>query len=127
MSKPIDVGCASLESSNLTMLEFHYNVIENMFNIYILYLMVILIALYTILSIQIFMNGWKKTANILIYQIIHEKICEMMINNKKLRCFKDELNGRGMSEMLGSSPTSYAFKYQHIDKNHKRSIQSSCG
>ena len=57
MSKPIDVGCASLESSNLTMLEFHYNVIENMFNIYILYLMVILIALYTILSIQIFMNG----------------------------------------------------------------------
>ena len=56
MSKPIDVGCASLDSPNLTMLEFHYNVIENIFNINILYLMVILIALYTILNIQIFVN-----------------------------------------------------------------------
>ena len=56
MSKPIDVGCASLDSSNLTMLEFHYNVIENIFNINILYLMVILIALYAILNIQIFVN-----------------------------------------------------------------------
>ena len=28
MSKPIYVGCASLDSSKLTMIEFHYNVIE---------------------------------------------------------------------------------------------------
>ena len=32
MSKPIYVGCTSLDLSNLTMLEFHYNVIERMSN-----------------------------------------------------------------------------------------------
>ena len=31
MSKPIYVGCASLDLSNLTMLEFHDNVIEQHF------------------------------------------------------------------------------------------------
>ena len=31
MSQPIYVGCASLDSSNLTMVEFHYNVIEKHF------------------------------------------------------------------------------------------------
>ena len=30
-------------------------------------------------------------------------------NKQKLGCFKDELNGRVMSEMLGSNPKSYAF------------------
>jgi hypothetical protein len=76
MSKPIYVGCASLDLSTLTMLEFHYNVMENMFNINILFLMVILIVLYIILNIQISMNGLNKTSNILIYPIINEKICK---------------------------------------------------
>ena len=33
MSKPIYVGCATLDLSNLTMLQFQYNVNENNLNI----------------------------------------------------------------------------------------------
>ena len=33
MSKPIYVGCASLDITNLTMLEFHYNAIEQHFEL----------------------------------------------------------------------------------------------
>ena len=111
MSKQIYVGCASLDLSNMSMLEFHYNVIENILKANIIYLIVILLVLFILLNIQIFMNGWKKLNNILIYQIIHVKICKVMKIRKKLGCFKDELNGYVMSEMLGLNPKSYAFKY----------------
>ena len=37
-------------------------------------------------------------------------------HKKKLGCFKDELNGCVMSEMLGLNPKSYALKYQQIEK-----------
>ena len=57
MSKPIYVGCASLDLSELTMLQFHYNVIETILKINTLYLMVTLIVLFRILNIQIFMNA----------------------------------------------------------------------
>ena len=56
MSKPMYVGCASLDLSNLTILEFHYNGIETI-KIHIQCLIVILIVLFIVLSIQIFMNG----------------------------------------------------------------------
>ena len=57
MSKPIYVGCASLDLSNMSMLELHYNVIENILKHNIIYLSVILIVLFILLNIQIFMNG----------------------------------------------------------------------
>ena len=56
MSKPMYVGCASLDLSNLTILEFHYNGVETI-KIHIQCLIVILIVLFIVLSIQIFMNG----------------------------------------------------------------------
>ena len=37
-------------------------------------------------------------------------------NKKKLGCFKDDLNGRVMSEIVGLAPKSYAYKNQHIGK-----------
>jgi hypothetical protein len=78
MSKPIYVGCASLDLSKVTMLELHYNVMENLLKIYILCLMVILIVLYILLNIQISMDVLKNTSNILICQSINEKICKMI-------------------------------------------------
>jgi hypothetical protein len=114
MSKPIYVGCAILDLSKLTMLKFHYDVIENSLTIHIMYLMVILIVLYIILNILIFMNGLKKINNILIYHIINEKICKMLHIRKRLGCFKDELNGMVMSEHLGLNPKYYAHKFKYI-------------
>ena len=69
MSKPIYVGCASLDLSTLTTLEFQYNVIENIFKINTLCLVEILIVLFIILNILIFMNGWKNTGNNLIIRL----------------------------------------------------------
>ena len=57
MSQPIYVGCAILDLPKLTMLEFHYNVIENILKMNIQCLRVILIVLFIIFNIQIFMNG----------------------------------------------------------------------
>ena len=42
--------------------------------------------------------------------MIHVKISEVMNMSKKLGGFKDELNGRVMSEMLGVNPKAYAAK-----------------
>ena len=99
-SKPIYVGCAMLDFSKLTMLEFHYNVIENILKINTLCLMETLIALFIILNILIFMNGYKRTVNILIYHIMYVKICVVMKIRKNYVVLKDELNGRVMTEML---------------------------
>ena len=116
MSKPIYVGCAILDLSKLTMLEFHYNIIEKHFK-----------NKYTV--------PYGDTDSF-VYNIKHPDIYEWIKENKehfdlsdytredmhsdenkkKLGCFKDELNGRVMSEMLGLNPKSYAFKYQHIEK-----------
>ena len=46
-------------------------------------------------------------------------------NKQELGCFKDELNGRVMSEMLGSNPKCYAFKYQQIEKNKATGVSKA--
>ena len=38
------------------------------------------------------------------------------MNIRTICCLKYELNGRGMSEMIGLNPKHYAFKNQHMEK-----------
>ena len=78
-----------------------------------------------------------------VYKIIHPDIYEWIKENnqyfdlsdytredmksdehkKALGCFKDALNGRVMSEMLGLNPKYYAFKYQNIEKKKAKEYQ----
>ena len=46
-------------------------------------------------------------------------------NTKKLRCFKDALNGRVMTELLGLNLKSYAFKFQHIEKKRAQWVSKA--
>lgn len=73
---------ASLDLSNLTMLEFHYHVMNTSQQIYLVSSIVILIVLCIILHIQRFTTGLNQTDNILICQIIKEMICMMMQRRK---------------------------------------------
>jgi hypothetical protein len=125
MSKPIYVGCASLELSKLTMLEFHYNVIEKHFK-----------SNYTL--------PYGDTASF-VYNIKHPDIYEWIkehkkhfelsdykredmqddTHKKKLGRFKDELNGMVMSEFFGLNPKSYAFQYQNIEKQKAKGVSKA--
>ena len=124
MSKPIYVGCASLDLSNLTMLQFHYNGTENHAKHQYTLPLVVLIALCMVLNVQIFMNGLKKTSNIMIYQIKREDMNDNA-HKKKLRCTKHALNGYVMSDMIGLNPKSCAFKYQHIEQKQEQGVSNA--
>ena len=116
MSKSIYVGCAILDLSKLTMLKFHYNVIEKNFkNKYTVPYGDTDSFVYNIYHPDIYewIKENSKYFDLSDYIRIDMKSDE---NKKKLGCFKDELNGRVMSEMLGLNPKSCAFKYQHIEK-----------
>ena len=49
------------------------------------------------------------------------QICKVM-KIRKIGCFKDELNGSVMTEMIGLNPKSYACKYQNIEKKKAKGV-----
>ena len=52
---------------------------------------------------------------------------DMQSNENKIQlgCFKDELNGCVMSEMLGLNTKSYTFKYQSIEKKKATEVSTT--
>jgi len=125
LDKPIYIGCAILDLSKLHMLKFHYNVIEKNFK-----------------------NTYKliySDTDSLIYLIYHDDIYEWVkdnrehfdlsdskredmkdnTNKKRLGCFKDELNGQVMSEIVAPSPKCYAYKYAEIEAKKCKGISTA--
>ena len=46
-------------------------------------------------------------------------------NKKKLGCFKDELNGQVMSEIVAPSPKCYAYKYADIECKKAKGVSKA--
>ena len=90
------------------MLQFHYNVVEkHVKHKYTLPYGATDSFVYNIKHPDIYEWIEEKTNNILIYHFINEKV-RMIMKIRKLGCFKYELNGCAMSDMLGLSPKHYA-------------------
>ena len=125
MSKPIYVGCAILDLSKLTKLQFHYKIIEK--------------------QVKHQYSMIYSDTDSFVYNIQHPDIYDWMQEHKqyfdlsyykrddmhddetknKRGCFKDELNGCVMSEWLGLNPKYYSLKYQNIEKKQRKGVSKA--
>jgi hypothetical protein len=117
--KPVYVGCAILDLSNLNMFEVHYDVIDKQFGEK---------AKLIYSDTDSFVHEiehediykWQKENEKDWFELLNSKREDLQSNEnkKKLGLFKDELNSQFLTEWTSLHPKCSAYKYQAVEKNN---------
>ena len=122
LDKPIFLGMSILDLSKLPMYQFYYDVLKKKYNENIKLVFTDADS-YVIqrMTDDVYkdFNDIKQHMNFSDYPVEHP--CHDKTNTKVLGMFKDEVNGKIITQFIGLKPKSYAFTIHGEDDEHKKS------
>jgi hypothetical protein len=116
--KPVYIGCAILDLSNLKMLQFHYDIIDKQFRDKAK-------LIYSDTDSFVYetehedIYKWQKENETDWFDLSDRKREDFKSNEnkKKLGFFKDELNSQILTEWISPNPRCYGYRYQSYETN----------
>ena len=127
-NKPIPVGCTILELSKVHMYHFHYKVIKERFPDCLLAYSDTDSTVYSIKGPDLYEDikdiipFYFDTSN----YPVNNKYNIPLVNKKILGLFKDELDGKIMTEFVGLNPKTYAFLTEDFEEVKKAKGVKKC-